>query len=89
MYTGYVIGINTKNSNGTKSNVDGSDINRFDYGFIVGASYYFKNNLFLEFKYNNGLSDLDNTKQSDPFIGDIKSFYKNRTLHFGIGYKLN
>lgn len=89
LYTGYVLDVKSKNTNGITLKAEKSKINRFDYGFIVGASYYLKNNLFFEFSYNHGFSDLDKTKETYPDFGDLSSFYKNRTLHFGIGYKLN
>jgi opacity protein-like surface antigen len=86
IYIGTISGIKATNNNGTTST--STNYNSFDYGFIIGAKYNFQKNMFAEFRYNRGLQDIDKSYGETPY-GNIESFYYNRTIHIGIGYKLN
>ena len=86
IYTGYIFGIKSIISNGTTSELSDTSINKIDFGLIIGGSYYLKNNMFIELRYNYGFINIVNI--SDTQYGEtFENYYKNRTLHFGVGYK--
>ena len=85
-YGGYIFTAKSIDNDNVTTFADENTLNKFDYGLIIGATYNLQNNMFFEFRYNHGLSDLENWKES-YFSDTFESYYKNRTLHFGIGYK--
>ncbi len=86
IYTGYVLGIKSISPDGVTFNVDDNFINKIDFGLIVGATYNLKNNMFIELRYNHGLIDIDNL-HDESYGESVEVYYKNRTIHFGVGYK--
>ena len=55
----------------------------FDFGLAGGAGYALKNGLFIEARYNFGLSNNFELKDGD------KSEWKNRVIQVGIGFIFN
>ena len=57
------------------------DVNSTELGLIIGGGYKFNNGLFLDIRYNLGLSELFKEGEDGNF--------KSRALKFGIGYYFN
>jgi opacity protein-like surface antigen len=57
------------------------NFNSNDFGLNLGASYDINKNLFLQGRYNFGLSNIGNTEPGD------NSTIKNTVLSFSLGYK--
>lgn len=66
--------------NSSTQTVDLSDeSNKVEFGLNFGATYKFKNNLFLSGRYNLGLSNIQSSSSDDEKI-------KNRNFQLSIGY---
>lgn len=63
------------------------DFKSIDFGFNIGAGYEFTENLFVNLRYNIGLSDIDDTPDPDgeDYFYDLKT--KNSVLSLSLGYK--
>ncbi len=63
-----------------------STINRFDLGLNVGFSYDISKNIFIQGRYNFGLSKVNEEQRDEE--GSIISYQaKNSVLQFSLGYK--
>jgi len=77
-------------------NIDVKDhYKSIDFGFNVGAGYEFTENLFVNLRYNIGLSNIDDTPSTSEYNYDEDDFYfgglslktKNSVLSLSVGYK--
>ncbi len=60
------------------------DVKPIDFGLNLGATYNFKNNMFVSGRYTLGLTNIDDTT---PEPGDRQSDAKNQVFQFSFGYK--
>lgn len=84
--------------NGMAKELLNANLKKFDAGFTFGAEYVFKNNLFVDLRYNVGLinilkNDLDLSHLGFPGTIPVKDMLgvepriRNCALQFGIGYR--
>lgn len=60
------------------------DVKPIDFGLNLGATYNFKNNMFVSGRYTLGLTNIDDST-TEP--GDRKPDAKNQVFQFSFGYK--
>lgn len=66
-----------------KENVK-DDLKTIDLGLNFGATYNFKNRMFVSGRYTLGLTDIDDTK---PEVGERANTAKNQVFQMSFGYK--
>ncbi|MFT3793949.1 porin family protein [Flavobacterium sp.] len=60
------------------------DVKPIDFGLNLGATYNFKNNMFVSGRYTLGLTNIDDMQ---PEPGDKKADAKNQVFQVSFGYK--
>lgn len=60
------------------------DVKPIDIGLNLGATYNFKNNMFVSGRYTLGLTNIDDT---NPEPGEKSTEARNQVFQFSFGYK--
>lgn len=82
-YVGYVLDARENTSPGNFRSIK-NKYTDFDLGLMVGSEYHFNLGIFVELRYNYGLTNLSLVEYPDSFI---KHSYKSRVFQIGIGYQ--
>jgi len=82
-YAGYILDVQEDTGTGGLRSIKDNYTN-FDTGVIIGVEYHFNLGIFIESRYNYGLTDVSLIEFPDS---SIKHSYKNRLFQVGVGYK--
>lgn len=62
-----------------------SDMKTLDFGFVTGLTFNFGKHVFLQTRYNFGLTEVFKSKSDMVDLNDKK--HSNRVIQFGLGYR--